>query len=554
MKVAVGLSLASILVFAGTACLGAAPPDGQQSSPAAGQPKRGGIFHIPQVQPNPDLNPHATGRGGTMAPLMNTMYEGLVARDAQPHVSWHGDPKLKPWLAERWERPDENTYLFQLRTDVKWHDGRPFTADDVVHSIEYLKERPNLIESGRVANIKSVEVLDSHRIRIVTRQPNPDFLVNDVIEVSMTPRHLAAEGKQLETLAVGTGPFKFKQLDKTAGWRVARNEDYWVKDPSGSGQGLPYLDGVAGHYLTDRGTMTAAMAAGNLDAMTVADKALVEAALAAKGDLLYDKVYYHRGLSILFAMDRPPFDDIRVRRAINLAIDRQDMVVKGALGDGVINPPFISGWAKAAIPQEELVKLPGYNPATRERDVAQAKQLLAEAGVRSLSAKLSFPGANTNETPAATVAAAQLKELLGIEIVLQPLDTATFNKVQVDGTWEMRTATVGRGRSSLQEALHSKGKLNKRGPFDSELDALVDKYLAEFDDAQADRLYQEIQRLLYDKAYVVGTISRALFTVYQPWLHDMLDNFGGQIVLWYTPPALWIDVDMLPAHRRAEKP
>src|SRR5207237_10443323 len=102
--------------------------------------------------------------------------------------------------------------------------------------------------------------------------------------------------------------------------------------------------------------MTAAMATGQLDAMTVADKALVDGALATNNQLVYDKVYIGRGWSIIFAVDRPPFDDIRVRKAMNLALDRQDMVVKAALGGGVPNPPFASGRPKAASLPEHLIQ------------------------------------------------------------------------------------------------------------------------------------------------------------------------------------------------------
>ena len=529
-----------------TACAGAAPPSAPQDLSAAMQPKRGGVLHLPVTGTNASLNPYIAS--GSPATLPDTIYEKLLARDAQPGVNWAEHQKLMPWLAERWERTDPNTYVFQLRKDVTWHDGKPLTAADVTHTFNHLKEARTLTVAARVRNIRSIEVADPHTVRLITTTPNPDFLTEDVLYIGISPKHLQEEGKQLETSALGTGPFKLKNFDKTAGWTVARNEAYRMKD-------LPYLDGVAGHYISDRGTITAGVVAGNLDVMNVGDKPQLDTALGIKSELTFEKFYGNNGYGIFLAMDKPPFDDIRVRQAMNLAIDRQDMITKGAFGDGIPNPPGFAGWVKSrAIPQEELVKLPGYNPATRQQDIARAKQLLGESGHRNIQAKMSFSADATNARPIAEVGAAQLKELLGFDITLQPLDRATLGKVEQEGTYELHVHSFGRGRNDFLQGLHSKGTLNKRGPYDPDLDAVVEKYVAEFDDAEAGRLARQLQKALYDKAYFIGAIERAIYTVYQPWVHDFMNNYGGNPIPYWTPPAIWLDVDMLPAAWRAERP
>lgn len=537
------LLLVPVLLTA--ACAGAVPTPPTQERQAM-QPKQGGVFHLPVTGANASLNPYIAS--GSPTTLPDTIYEKLLARDAQPGVNWSEHGRLIPWLAEKWERTDPNTYLFRLRKDVSWHDGKPMTAEDVIHTFTYLKDTRGLTDTARVRNVRSIEAPDSHTVRLVTAAPNPDFLRDDIIQIEITPKHLIAEGKQLETSALGTGPFTLKQFDKTAGWTVARNEGYRLKD-------LPYLDGVAGHYIGDRGTMTAGMAAGQLDVMNVADKPQLETALAIKSELTYEKFYGGNGYGIFFAMDKPPFDDFRVRQAINLAIDRQDMITKGAFGDGIANPPGVAGWIKSrALPQEELLKLPGYNPATRQQDLARAKQLLAESGHRTIQVKLSFSGQATNARPIAEVGAAQLKEHLGMDVTLQPLDRASLGKAEQEGTYELHVHSLGQGRSEMHQWMHSKGALNKRGPYDPELDVLIEKYVAEFDDAEMGRLSRQVQKLLYDKAYFVGAIERAIYTVYQPWVHDMMNNYGGNPIPYWTPPMLWLDVDLLPANRKAEKP
>ncbi len=231
------------------------------------------------------------------------------------------------------------------------------------------------------------------------------------------------------------------------------------------------------------------------------------------------------------------------------------MIVKAAFGDGVPNPPGGIGWRKGmSIPQEELLKLPGYNPATKQQDLAEAKRLMVEAGYpNGFSTKLSYGSYLTNPKPIAEVTASQVKAALNISITLVPLDRASNTQVERDNNYEMHTYGVtGESRSVTYDKLHSKGILNKRGPKDQELDALIEKFQAEFDAVEAQKLSQQIQRRVYDQAYHIGAFERAQYTVFQPWLYDMAHNNGAQTVIWWNPPIAWMDVDQMPQNRRNE--
>jgi peptide/nickel transport system substrate-binding protein len=433
----------------------------------------------------------------------------------------------------------------------------------VLHTVGYLKEnRGKVTDSARVSNIAKIEAPDDYTVRMTLTNPNPDFLANDIYNIEITAKHVAAAGKQLENTAIGTGPFILKEFETATGFKSARNPNYWARpstgsgnEGGGSGDALPYLDGIIGHYISDRGTVIAAFTADNLDMLNAEDIVQFGTVQKLKPDLTYERFYGQYGYGFFFALDTPPFSDVRVRRAINLTADRQDMLVKAAFGEGVINPPGVYGWKKGfAAPQEDLVKLPGYNRATKQQDIAEAKRLLAEAGFpNGFSAKLTFGVDSTNPKPMAEVLTSQLQQL-GINLTLVPLDRASVAQANRDESFEFHVLGVnGESRSELYERFHTKGVFNKRGPKDPEIDAILEQYVAEFDVAAAQKLAQRFQRRLYDQAYFIGAFERSSYTVYQPWVHDVLNNYGANPIPYWWPPAAWMDVDLMPAARRTEK-
>lgn len=518
--------------------------DQVRQAPADQPAKRGGVFHVPVSGNHANLNVH--NFSGSLQNLSNPVYELLVVREASPGKNWYEDQKMAPWLAERWEQPDRHTYLLHLRKGVTWHDGPPFTSADVVHSVQYIKDN-RVNDSTYGANIARVEAVDASTVKMTLTSPNPDFL-KDLYNVDITAKHVVDAGKQLENVMIGTGPFVLKEFEKSSGFKLARNPNYWLKD-------VPYLDGIIGHYLSDRGTVIAGFASDNLDMMNAEDKVQFSTVRNLRPGLSFERFYGQYSYGGFFALDTAPFNDVRVRRAINLALDRQAMLTTAAFGEGIINPPAVYGWKKGyAIPQEELLKLPGYNPETKQKDIQEAKRLLAEAGLpNGFSAKLSYGSASTNPKPIAEVMASQLQPF-GINLTLVPLDRASYAAADRDQSYEMFIAgTTGRdARGDFLERFHSKGVFNRKGPKDPELDAILEKYL-EAEEAAAPKLAQDIQRRIYDQAYFIGAFERASYTIYQPWVHDVLNNYGANPIPYWSPPRAWMDVDAMPAGRRGEK-
>ncbi len=553
----IGVCLASILAVAGC---GAPQPVADQAdqvrqAPATQPAKRGGIFHVPVSGNIANLNPY--NLSGSLNNFTQAIYEPLIVRDTEPGKNWYEDQKMAPGLAERWERPERHTYVFYLRKNATWHDGRPFTAADVVHTIGHLKEnRGKVSDSSYAVNIAAAEALDSYAVRLTLNLPNPEFL-NELYQIEIIAKHVAESGKQLENTAIGTGPFTLREFETSTGFKVARNPNYWLKDPaSASGQSMPYIDGIVGHSLADRGTVIAAFAADNLDMMNAEDKVQFSTIQGLRPGLTFERFYGQYSFGGFFAMDAPPFNDVRVRRAINLAADRQAMIQNATFGEGIINPPGTYGWKKGyAIPQDELLKLPGYNPETKQQDIAQAKRLLLDAGYpNGFAAKVSYGSASTNPKPIAEVLASQMQQI-GVNLTLAPLDRASYAAATRDQSYEMVIlgSSSRDSRGDLYEQFHSRGTFNKKGPKDPELDAILEKYMAEENQAEAQKLSQQFQRRLYDQAYFIGAFERASYTIYQPWVHDVLNNYGANPIPYWWPPRAWMDLDAMPAARRSEK-
>ena len=170
----------------------------------------------------------------------------------------------------------------------------------------------------------------------------------------------------LDKEAVGTGPFRLTTWDPRGNATLVKNESYWIS-------GRPYLDKVVLFYNFEASGAIAAFAAGKNDVVKVTDKAQFESVKAANPDAWGEPFAQNISDHLIMKIDRPPFGDVRVRRALHLALDRQEMLNTLSFGEGTMNPPGMNGARKGwSITQEELAKLPGYRQP-RDQDLAEAK-------------------------------------------------------------------------------------------------------------------------------------------------------------------------------------
>lgn len=345
--------------LAGAAALGGVALGGLPVLPGGAlaqvpQPKRGGTLKV-ACPPATGIDPVKMDSSGAIA-IVQQVAEYLVW--AEPDLS------LRPVLATSW-RPEEGgrSWIFELRRGVRFHDGRDFTADDVVATFQRLVD-PSGASAARAQlgflRKESVSKIDSHTVRFDLDRPVGNFpYYTHVYNAVILPADYKGDFAEKP---VGTGPFKLAEYKPQQGARLVRNETYWD-------EGRPYLDAVEIQNYEAQPPMILAMKSGQADMMLLTtfidgrpllDDPNVEMIVTPSAE--------HRQLTM--RTDKKPFDDKRVRQAVALCVDREAMV-KGLLGgraDVGNDHPIASIYP-------EKVKL-----EQRKADLARARQLLAEAG------------------------------------------------------------------------------------------------------------------------------------------------------------------------------
>ncbi len=492
------------------------------------------------------LHPHK-GQSGAIDTTVGPSYETLlVYRRTVEEQDYRNDWEVAPWLADGWEQVDDKTYLFRLRTGVKWHDGRDFSAADVVFTLEQILDAKNAYQvRSRLANVQSVELVAPSSVRIGLKSTSPWFLA-DIADknVLMMSKASHDEGVDLTKTVVGTGPLRYKSFT-TEKSVLVRNEGYWQS-------GRPHLSGLEIYHALDRATQNAGFFTKRFDILATAGRRQQEE-IQARVPSAQTAVFFNDfGNSFIVRLDRPPYDDLRVRKAVHLAIDRQNLIKAADFGTGVINPPGMigtkTGWA---IPSDELSRMPGYRP-DKTQDIAEAKRLLAEAGYPNGFKTTAMYVKERNSSPLIIEPLAGQMRAIGLDMVLDGRTSPDALKSINEGNYEMAmefTASLDFRRQ--MNFLHSRSPQNKMGLRDPRLDELLDTQITVLDVEKRKAAAREMQQLLEEKMYVIPTIELAAYQMWQPWVHDYYYNLAiSEKVNAFSVAHVWFDIDQMPAERR----
>ncbi|HWH32816.1 MAG TPA: ABC transporter substrate-binding protein, partial [Egibacteraceae bacterium] len=381
---------------------------------------------------------------------------------------------------EDWEVSDDQlTWTFTLRDDVTWHDGEPFTADDVVHSLNRIKEEGQ--NAWRLSAVEQITAADDHTVEIQVAQPTPNLLANlgAFKGMAIVPEHV--DPAELAQEPVGTGPFSFGSSQSGSSITLEANPDYWGEGPN--------VEAVEFRFIPEGSTAMANLRAGDVhwtDNIPPQDVARVLEGDDIQAEAVPSNDYWY----VAFNQNREPFGDVNVRRALAMAIDREAVTQAAKFDAATVN--------QTAIPQDSFWH---YDYAPFERDVEEARRLLQEAGAEGLTIDLMVTSEYEETIQAAQVLEANWREI-GVDTNIRTLDFSAWLAEQGEGNFDaFMLGWLGNiDPDDFYYAQHHTGaNFNFHGYSNAEVDRLLDEARTETDQDARKELYDQAVKLIVDE-------------------------------------------------------
>jgi peptide/nickel transport system substrate-binding protein len=473
------------------ACMPSAAAEDEASAP-----KRGGVLTIGQDENPIGLDPHKTAAFST-GNIAEHIHTCLLRWDATAS-------RVEPDLAVAWENPDPQTFVFHLRDGVKFHNGDGLTSEDVKFTFQRLVDPAT--RSPWVSIFSVISAIDTPDPKtVVFRLANPfsPFLnyLATIKYTAIVSREDVRQRGDLVKGGVGTGPFMLEDFRPNSLVRLKRNPDYY--EP-----GLPYLDGLDFRIIPDEGSRMAALRAGSVQLTWLSRPDSAVQMRDVKDVVAPEPESYTRLMLLQFDQRRPPFNDVRVRRAFSLALNRE-MIVKvvwrGRAGLTASLPPM---QAPFAVPSGDVLGL----PYARE-DIAAAKALMAEAGYADgFDTTFAVSPAGYGDVQIAQIVQ-QMVLRVGIRIKI--LQKEWSNLVADFQSTESPISMAGLvwgpdPDTNISIRLDSRSTVNPGKTPDPVLDDLLARARQSYDAAERATLYRAVQQRVADMAYVINPCAAAL--------------------------------------------
>ena len=472
--------LGHALVIMGALALGAAPLC------ASAQVLEAAIDQSPA-----GLDPHITTAFSSFQIVNGTIYEGLTQVDK--------DLRLGPGLAESWTvSADGKTYLFKLRSGVTFHNGAAMDSADVVASLRRVlgKDIASPLAS-RLAALDTVGAPDAMSVELKLKEPSAPLLAS-LATLAIVPRGFETDTDGLQKLPVGTGPFKFKEWQPNSFILLSKHEGYWKK-------GSPKLDGVKFNIVPESATRQVGVSSGqysilpNIDAATALQlKGKPNVKLAETLELAYTLIGFNTS--------KPPFDNPKVREAVNLALNRQEIVQAALFGLGVPGGPLSPALKDWAV---DVAQFSCY-----KSDPAKAQAQLKAAGFdKPVKATLMIlPRQDIRDI--AQVVQSQLNKA-GFEIELKNPELGQFIQDWRNSAFDL-FASTNAGSVDPDDyffrTFRTGGSTNVFKYSNPEVDALLDKARAMQDMAARKAAYADVQQKLACEGPIAHIAYGQLFT------------------------------------------
>jgi len=497
-------------------------------------PKRGGIFRIRGEDATTGFDPHLSANHHRIATNLSFTHSRLVKVRAGASVV-PGTLPIEPDLAESWIQPSDRTYVFKLRKGVRWHskapvNGRELTADDVKYTYErFLTVKGNPSRS-MLGLVEKIDALDRYTVRFALSEPFGwflDYLATTVMWV-VAPEAVERFGDLRRAEAcIGTGPWMLERYEPNVRLTFVRNPNYFLP-------GLPYTDGIEVTIDEDPSSRLAAWLAGRYDFAPEYGQCVrrldLDVARRRKPDLkTQDFIVLFGGITMM-KLDREPFRDVRVRRALALASNWKEGLETNAwsLGNGAPNPTIPAALREWTIP---ITQLTPEGRRLYDQDLSEAKRLLAQAGFPTglkvpLDATL---GWSPDYVDLLQVVMRNWKEA-GIETELRGKEFGAFMASAIYGKFEKLAHSLRGGTPIADLSLynfHVPGEaLNSSGVDDPRLTDMIRLQRRMLDPVKRREIVYDIQRYLAEQVYYHYDPSVSTVAAWEPYVKNFAPNLG----------------------------
>ena len=455
--------------------------------------KTGGVLKRANDENPPSASLHEEGSNIVTTPFI-PVFNNLVTFDPAKNIS--RPDALVPDLATSWAwSADNKTLTFKLRRGVTWHDGKPFSAADVKCTWDTVTEKRDAgwRKSPRKAwysNLQEVVVEGDDQVSFRLNRPQPSFLGFFAAGWSVVyPCHV--DGRQMRQKPIGTGPFMVRSFEPGKMIRLVRNPNYFKP-------GRPYLDGIDMPIISAPNTRILAFVAGDTDIYTPSATLLAEVK-AKLPDAICEVGLSYAYTQLVINRSIAPFNDVRVRRALALAIDRDAIIkVKGAGLDrlgGELMPPPEGAWG---LDKADFASIPGYGPDLEKRR-EEARKLMREAGYgpdKPLTLVLSTRDVARYRDVSVLILDHFSK--IYVKGEMKTIDTAIWTNMLAKRNYTVGVRSRGQALDdpdvSFYESFSCTSLNNVDGYCNKEMEALFEQQSAMVDQAARKKLVKEIDR------------------------------------------------------------
>lgn len=494
------------------------------------------------------------------------MYEQLFAADLSqskrrggPYSfvpdAWLPSDAIRGELAESWQWKEN-----PLRVEIKLRQGvmfpekpgvmaaRELVADDVVQSYERLNNSPKKVPTY-FDHVQKVEATDKHTVVFTfkTFMSEWDYRFGWGYYSGIVPKEVADAGAGNWKNANGTGPFKLSDYVQASAATFSKNDNYWDKETiDGKPYKLPFVDKIVYRTIKDEATFLAALRTGKLDLLESIRWSAAEELKKSAPKLQWSRWLATGGTFLAMRTDTKPFDDLRVRRALNMAVNKQEILSSFYNGEGVLfgypqHPDYIGYFEPLEQMPDSVKELYTYNPQ-------KAKALLAEAGYpNGFSFKTQVCSCSPDQMDLLPLVAAYL-EKVGVKLEIQPMEYGAFlsamtTKTNTAGYFMLNGHT--NPTTTLRKSFVTKQTWNPSQFSDPEIDRKMNEVFQERDESKRQVMLKEMTRAIIDKAPYVFLPVPYNYTAWWPWVK----NYGGELRAGSERPGpiharIWIDQDM----------